>query len=105
MGRAQVTLHELFFRFLLTMIPTMSKLLIAGVITGFLLLLAQSAFAQETFPLWANGAPGALGKEDKDIPTLTVYLAKENSTAAIVVCPGGGYGGLAQHEGKDYALF
>jgi acetyl esterase/lipase len=59
------------------------------------------------FPLWADGAPGALGKEDKDIPTLTPFLpdAGSASGAAIVVCPGGGYGGLAGHEGKDYALW
>lgn len=66
-----------------------------------------SAEAQTSFPLWENGAPGALGSEEKDIPTLTVYLtAEEQATgAAIVICPGGGYGGLAQHEGKDYALW
>lgn len=58
----------------------------------------------EAFPLWENGAPGALGKEDKDIPTLTVYRPEsEASGAAMVICPGGGYGGLAGHEGKDYA--
>ncbi len=63
--------------------------------------------AQTSFPLWPDGAPGALGKEDKDIPTLTPYLPeKEQATgAAIVICPGGGYGGLAAHEGKDYARF
>ena len=57
------------------------------------------------FPLWTDGAPGALGKEDKDIPTLTVYLppAERASGAAIVICPGGGYGGLADHEGSQYA--
>jgi acetyl esterase/lipase len=27
----------------------------------------------------------------------------EEPTAAMVVCPGGGYGGLADHEGSDYA--
>lgn len=78
----------------------MSKLFVVAAVMG-----AMTSLAQETFPLWKDGAPGALGKEDKDIPTLTVYPAKENSGAAIVVCPGGGYGGLAQHEGKDYALF
>jgi acetyl esterase/lipase len=59
------------------------------------------------FPLWTESAPGALGKEDKDIPTLTPYLpeASKATGSAIVVCPGGGYGGLAQHEGKDYALW
>jgi acetyl esterase/lipase len=56
-------------------------------------------------PLWPEGAPGALGKEDKDIPTLTAYLPDPAlaTGAAIVICPGGGYGMLAQHEGEGYA--
>src|SRR5258708_22364954 len=50
--------------------------------------------------LWPDGAPGALGKEPTDIPTLTPYLPpREKSTgAAVVVCPGGGYQHLADHE-------
>ena len=58
-------------------------------------------------PLWPNGAPGALGKNPRDIPTLTPFLAptENNSGSAIVVCPGGGYGGLASHEGPTYAQF
>ena len=58
-------------------------------------------------PLWPDGAPGALGKEDKDMPTLTPYLSDpaKATGAAIVICPGGAYGGLAAHEGKDYALW
>jgi acetyl esterase/lipase len=67
------------------------------------------AQAQQTnsFPLWPEGAPGALGKEDKDIPTLTPFLPEPGKAtgAAIVICPGGGYGGLAPHEGRDYARF
>lgn len=61
----------------------------------------------EPIVLWPTGAPGALGHEDKDIPTLTPYLADADraSGAAMVICPGGGYGGLAQHEGRDYALW
>lgn len=62
----------------------------------------------QTIPLWQNGAPGAMGTEDKDKPSLTLYLAakeKANGTA-VVVCPGGGYGGLAMgHEGKEIAEF
>lgn len=57
-----------------------------------------------TIPLWPDGAPGALGSEPKDIPTLTIYTpSEENRTkTAIVVCPGGGYGNLATgHEGKE----
>ena len=55
--------------------------------------------------LWPGGAPGALGDKDEDKPTLTAFLpAPEKATgAAIVICPGGGYGGLAPHEGAGYA--
>jgi acetyl esterase/lipase len=68
--------------------------------------LSLRVFANQEIPLWPNGAPGALGQEPKDIPTLTIFLPKEQEpTAAMVVCPGGGYGGLAAHEGKDYALW
>ena len=58
-----------------------------------------------SLPLWPQGAPGALGAEARDIPTLTVFLpSKEKATgAAMVICPGGGYGGLADHEGSQYA--
>jgi acetyl esterase/lipase len=64
-----------------------------------------SGFAADTFPLWESGAPGALGTSDKDVPTLTVFRPAEGRATgtAMVICPGGGYGGLAQHEGKDYA--
>jgi acetyl esterase/lipase len=57
--------------------------------------------------LWPDGAPGALGKEAKDIPTLTPFLppADKATGAAMIVCPGGGYGGLAAHEGETYALW
>lgn len=55
--------------------------------------------------LWPAGAPGALGDTDDDKPTLTAFLpAPDKATgAAIVICPGGGYGGLAPHEGAGYA--
>jgi acetyl esterase/lipase len=72
-----------------------------------LTLMPDYAQPQAPIPLWPDGAPGALGKEDKDIPTLTPFLpAPDTATgAAIVVCPGGAYGMLAAHEGQDYALF
>lgn len=58
-----------------------------------------------SIPLWPDGAPGALGRADQDIPTLTPFFADpERATgAAIVVCPGGGYARLAPHEGEVYA--
>lgn len=59
----------------------------------------------EPIPLWPGGAPGALGEKDDDKPTLTAFLpAPEKATGtALVVLPGGGYGGLASHEGAGYA--
>src|SRR2546423_1739014 len=52
------------------------------------------------FPLWTGAAPGALGTAAKDIPTLTTFIATNGTGAAMVICPGGGYAGLAGHEGK-----
>jgi hypothetical protein len=77
--------------------------LVAGITFTF----ASGLFSQQSILLWPQGAPGALGQAPDDIPTLTPYLAAPDqaSGAAIVVCPGGGYGGLASHEGPDYALF
>ena len=70
--------------------------------------LSTVIYAQDKeMPLWPNGAPGALGKKTRDIPTITPFpsAAKNNSGSAIVICPGGGYGGLASHEGSTYAQF
>jgi len=60
----------------------------------------------ETIPLWPGGAPGALGNDPCALTCrrLAVFLASpEKATgAAVVICPGGGYGGLAvDHEGKQ----
>ena len=58
----------------------------------------------ETILLWPDGAPGALGNEDGDRPTLTIYRARQPSGASVVVAPGGGYGALASnHEGRQVA--
>jgi acetyl esterase/lipase len=54
--------------------------------------------------LWPGAAPGAKGDADGDTPTLTIYLPpKEKANgAAVVICPGGGYGHLAMdHEGHQ----
>ena len=80
----------------------------ALIIIGQMALSAQSLPAPESpIALWPEGAPGALGTGSNDIPTLTAYWppAESATGAAIVVCPGGGYGSLASHEGKDYALW
>ena len=58
--------------------------------------------------LWPAGAPAAKGNDAADKPELHVYLPpKDKATdTAFVVCPGGGYGGLAMgHEGRDIAAW
>ena len=63
-----------------------------------------AADAPKAEPLWPKAAPGALGEKDADIPTLTPFLppADKATGAAVVICPGGGYGGLAlSYEGMD----
>jgi acetyl esterase/lipase len=56
--------------------------------------------------LWSRGAPGAVGQEDADKPTLSIYLppAERTTGTAVVVCPGGAYRALAMdHEGRQVA--
>jgi acetyl esterase/lipase len=74
---------------------------------SLLFALAVHAEMKSPIPLWPGAAPGALGSADKDIPTLTPYLPEPDQAtgAAMVICPGGGYGHLAPHEGNDYALW
>ena len=81
-----------------------TTLLLSALVAALPLLHAE---IKAPVPLWPDGAPGALGKEDKDIPTLQAYLPDPGKAtgASVVICPGGGYGGLAAHEGNDYALW
>lgn len=62
----------------------------------------------EPMLLWPNGAPGALGNEDVDKPTLTAYPAKGTGAVptGVIVCPGGGYRNLSMvKEGSDVAVW
>src|SRR6266536_2098789 len=65
----------------------------------------QPNAAEEQIIIWHNIAPNTLGKEPLDSPTLTPYLSpKEKATgAAVIVCPGGDYSHLADHEGRPVA--
>jgi len=74
--------------------------------------LSFAVHAQEQKPkevlLWPQGAPGAVGTEDADKPSLTLYTlpAAKTPRSAVVVCPGGGYQFLAMdHEGRQIALW
>lgn len=55
----------------------------------------------EKFQLWEN-VPGMC----EEMPCLTAYIPEnKTSDAAIVICPGGGYGFRSPHEGEGYANF
>lgn len=54
-------------------------------------------------PLWPQGAPGALGEAAKDTPTLTPHLAPKPNGAAIVLIPGGSYGGIFEGQADPFA--
>jgi acetyl esterase/lipase len=74
-------------------------------IAAAVLALAQQNKAEPEL-LWPAGAPGALGTEDPDKPSLTFYLpaAAKAVGAGVVICPGGGYQNLAMdHEGQQVA--
>jgi acetyl esterase/lipase len=71
--------------------------------------IAHAEVPPEVLPLWPQGkVPEAYGADPaKDIPTLMPFLpeADRSTGAAMIVCPGGGYRMLAEHEGKAYAAW
>jgi hypothetical protein len=79
-----------------------------ALLTLTLSLTAADGPAPKVELLWPKGAPGAVGAMEADKPSITVYLppADKATGTAVIVCPGGGYGGLAMgHEGKDVAAW
>jgi hypothetical protein len=55
-------------------------------------LMAQPASTPKPEPLWPDGAPGALGTEEADQPTLAAYPVPPGRGVgpAVIGCPGGG---------------
>jgi acetyl esterase/lipase len=58
-------------------------------------------------PLWPKGAPGALGTNEDDTPTIAAFIPATNPTkTAVIVAPGGGYTHLSMvREGSDVAAW
>lgn len=82
------------------------KNLISAVLPLFVVASITAAETPEWQPLWPSGAPSALGTADQDVPAVQYWPAKADaaSPSAVLVCPGGGYGGLAMgHEGVEIA--
>ena len=82
------------------LLPGFSLMLFFG-----LSVLSIKANPETPIVVWPGGAPGSLGNEPGDIPTLTPYLPPKGKAtgAAVIVCPGGGYTHLADHEGGPVA--
>ena len=91
----------------------MKKILLLSFLFATTMLSAQKPVE---LPLWPNGAPNnnklagtEQGRNNGGVsnvtePTLTVYPAPHPNGMAIIMCPGGGYSGLAMnHEGHDMA--
>jgi acetyl esterase/lipase len=77
-------------------------------VLALIICLALAAVSMAAEPqtqlLWPDGPPGVKGDKPEDKPTLTAYLPEKSKAVgtAVVICPGGGYGGLAvDHEGKQ----
>jgi len=71
---------------------------------GSVLLLSFVLAAQPDPPkpelLWPSGAPGALGTQDEDQPSLTPFVVPSGlgTGTAVIVCPGGGYQNLSMDK-------
>lgn len=81
-------------------------------IAASILLLASCTSVAKQSPrelLWPQGAPGATGDDPSlDQPAITIYSPSNNASsgAAVIICPGGGYGHLAMgHEGHEIAMW
>ena len=88
----------------------------------FFIFLVKISNAQQTIPLYSGKIPNSkisaneeqitanalvdTVKRNVSIPTLTIFLPLKNLSkgSAIIICPGGGYGGLlTKREGSDVA--
>ena len=62
----------------------------------------------QTWPLWEQKVPGALGIAPEDTPTITVYMPPNTAgpMTAVIVAPGGGYRALSMNkEGRIPATY
>ena len=97
---------------------TACSIRVGKILLGFALTI-QAVYAQKEMPLYSGPIPNAIQTADSSTltegvaakvsrPSLTMYLPDNNKAtgAAVVVCPGGGYGVLMmQTEGADIARY
>jgi acetyl esterase/lipase len=56
-------------------------------------------------PLWNGPAPLSLGTADEDVPAVEPLYPANPTGAAFIICPGGGYGVLVDHEKRNVAAW
>ncbi len=85
--------------------PSMALVLWSASLAGSALAQEKTPARGEPMPLWPDGPPGSAKDTPGPGPTLALYLPPpEKATgAAVVICPGGGYSGLAEHEARPIA--
>ena len=61
----------------------------------------------ENMKLWENGTPYYNAEYGQPETTVTPYLVEDANPdkGLVIVCPGGGYSGRAEHEGKPIAEY
>ena len=52
--------------------------------------------AVERLPLWPGEAPVSKGVTEKKNAHYTIHQAEKPNGTAMVICPGGGYGGVVK---------
>lgn len=68
--------------------------------------MAPASTMENPVPLWPTGSEETVGLDDQAVPRLTPFLPSTGApTAAVVVCPGGGYWLRADHEGAPVAAW
>lgn len=79
------------------------SLLVLG-FTAATIFAEEAALKPEVFSLWNGKAPAGDGTNATDDGEITLYKAASPNGAAMVICPGGGYGGLVMGaEGSGIA--
>lgn len=69
-------------------------LLLSILFLAVTLLPAAEPGTPEQLPLWEGTPPSGPGPEVPGKPSITVHLPKNPVGSALLICPGGGYGGL-----------
>lgn len=93
-----------------TFTPLMKISLLAALLLPLLPIAARAQSpavpAPEAIPLWSNHAPIGGGEFEEKDATITVHRPAKPNGAAMVICPGGGYGGLVMSaEGHGIAAW